>query len=203
MTRTITALYDTYDAAQRAVRALEASGVPSADISIVANNSENWRSGDRPANEAAHDSGTGAEIGALVGGVGGLLTGLGLIAIPGVGPVVAAGWLISAAAGAVAGAVVGGAAGGLVGALTTAGVPEHDAHVYAEGVRRGGTLVSARVEDGRAAQARLILDQHKSVDLAARGDAYRKQGWSTFDPSAPSYTADEVRKERSRYDAGL
>jgi hypothetical protein len=65
-----------------------------------------------------------------VGGAVGLLAGLGLLAIPGIGPVVAAGWLVSTAAGAAA----GGATGGLIGALTQAGVSEEDAHVYAEGV---------------------------------------------------------------------
>jgi hypothetical protein len=75
---------------------------------------------------------TGAGIGATVSGVGGLLTGLGLglMAIPGGGPVVAAGWLVATAVGAVGGAVVGGAASGIVGLLTGAGVPEHDANPF-------------------------------------------------------------------------
>ena len=142
MTQTVTALYDTYDSAASAVNALEAAGIPHSDISIVSNNVDNRYSKDRPTN-TAEDAGKGAGIGAAVGGVGGLLTGLGLLAIPGVGPVVAAGWLVATAAGAATGAVVGGAAGGLVGSLTGAGVPEHDAQFYAEGVRRGGNLVTA------------------------------------------------------------
>ena len=202
MTKTVTALYDTYDAAQTAVNALETSGVSRSDISIVANNGENWHQGDKASN-AADDAGKGAGIGAAVGGVGGLLTGLGLMAIPGVGPVVAAGWLVATAAGAVGGAIVGGAAGGLIGSLTEAGVPERDAHVYAEGVRRGGTLVSVRVDDSRVDAARAILQQHKSVDVNARGDAYRKTGWSSFDPASPPYSADEVKRERSRYDTRI
>ena len=197
MTRTITALYDTYPMASAAVRELEAAGVPHSDISIVANNSDNWHKGD--ASDAADDAGKGAGIGAAVGGLGGLLTGLGLMAIPGVGPVVAAGWLASTAAGALTGAAVGAAAGGLVGGLTDSGVPERDAHVYAEGVRRGGTLVTARVDDSRAASAQSILDRNKSVNVATRGEAYRASGWSSFDPAAPAYTADEVARERARY----
>ena len=98
----------------------------------------------------------GAGIGAAVGGIGGLLAGLGLIAIPGIGPVVAAGWLAATAAGAAGGALVGAAAGGLVGALTQAGVPENDAHVYAEGIRRGGTLVTAKVDEPLVPTARNI-----------------------------------------------
>jgi hypothetical protein len=79
--------------------------------------------------------------------------------IPGVGPVAAAGWLVASAAGAAGGAAVGGAAGGLVGTLKSAGVPERDANIYAEGVSRGGTLVAARVADAQAPSAREILQR--------------------------------------------
>ena len=201
MTQTVAALYDTYDSAVAAVNALEAAGIPHSDISIVSNNVDNQYGKDRPA-EAAKDAGKGAGVGAVVGGVGGLLTGVGLLAIPGVGPVVAAGWLVATAAGAATGAVVGGAAGGLVGSLTGAGVPEHDAHFYAEGVRRGGTLVTARADDARASAAREILQRYKSVDPAVRGAAYREGGWTSFDENAPAYTADQVAAERSRYLSG-
>jgi len=201
MTQTVTALYDTYDAAVSAVNDLEASGIPHADISLVSNNVDHRYDKDHPTNAAA-DAGTGAGIGAAVGGVGGLLTGLGLLAIPGVGPVVAAGWLVATAVGAVGGAVVGGAAGGIVGSLTSAGVPEHDANFYAEGVRRGGTLVTARVDDAREPTAREILQRHKWVDPTVRGTAYRQSGWTSFDESAPPYTPDQVAAERNRYVGG-
>lgn len=198
MTKTVSALYDTYDAAAAAVTALEISGVPHADISIVSNNADNWHKDDRKS-EAAEDAGKGAGIGAVLGGGAGLLAGLGMLAIPGVGPVVAAGWLAATAAGAAAGAAVGGAAGGIVGAMTDAGVAEDDAHVYAEGVRRGGTLVTARVDDNKAVGAQALLREHKAVDLNARGTTYRDAGWSSFDTTAPAYTPDEVQKERVRY----
>jgi hypothetical protein len=201
MTQTVTALYDTYDAAVFAVNDLEASGIPHADISLVSNNVDHRYDKDHPTNAAA-DAGTGAGIGAAVGGVGGLLTGLGLLAIPGVGPVVAAGWLVATAVGAVGGAVVGGAAGGIVGSLTGAGVPEHDANFYAEGVRRGGTLVTARVDDAREPTAREILQHHKWVDPTVRGAAYRGGGWASFDEKAPAYTRDQVAAERARYVGG-
>ncbi len=153
MTKVISKLYPTYERAQAAVRDLEAAGVASGDISIVSNNSDNWfssngtpkrvdRDGDG-VDDRAEGAGKGAGVGAAVGGAAGLLAGLGLLAIPGVGPVVAAGWLVATAAGAAA----GGLTGGIIGALTQAGVSEEDAHVYAEGVRRGGTLVTARVDD--------------------------------------------------------
>jgi hypothetical protein len=121
------------------------------------------------------------------------------MAIPGVGPVVAAGWLVATAVGAAGGAVVGGAAGGLVGSLTSAGVPEHDANFYAEGVRRGGTLVAARVPDGQASLAREILGRYRWVDPAERSAAYRQSGWTTFDENAPVYTPEQIAAERARY----
>ena len=94
---------------------------------------------------------------------------------------------------------MGGAAGGIVGSLTGAGVPERDANFYAEGVRRGGTLVTARVDDARAPIAREILQRHKWVDPAVRSATYREGGWTSFDESAPPYTPEQVAAERGRY----
>lgn len=199
----VSGLFDNYDDALTAVNKLQALGVDRANISLVANNADDWygrRTGETHTDShAGEGAATGAGIGAVVGGAGGLLAGLGLLAIPGIGPVVAAGWLAATGAGAVAGAAAGGAVGGLVGALTSEGVPEERAHVYAEGVRRGGTLVSARVPDDRASEAQAILDNEASVDLSARERLYREEGWSRFDPDAPVYTSEEVVRERSRY----
>jgi len=142
--QTVTGLYDNYDDARTVVSELEDEGISSSDISIVG------RKGETNETYAAEGAATGAGVGAVVGGAGGLLAGLGMLAIPGVGPVVAAGWLAATVAGAAAGAVAGGAAGGIIGSLTSAGVDEDDAHVYAEGVRRGSTLVSVRVDDDQA-----------------------------------------------------
>jgi hypothetical protein len=194
--KTVTGLFDNYDDAAEAVGELEATGIPHSDISIVANNSDDWYNGSR--SEAAEDAGAGAGIGAVVGGAGGLLTGLGIMAIPGVGPVVAAGWLAATATGIVAGAVAGGAVGGLVGSLTESGVPEGDAHVYAEGVRRGGTLVSAKVDDDLVADAEQILGQSRSVDLAERRSSYEADGWTGFNANAGEYVPDEVDRESAR-----
>jgi hypothetical protein len=204
MTTTISRLYNSYDQAAQAVRDLEAAGVPHADISIVANNSDNWYSQNGGAkrvdrdrdgvDDRAEGAGAGAGIGAGVGGAAGLLAGLGLLAIPGVGPVVAAGWLVATAAGAATGAL----AGGIVGALTQAGVSDEDAQVYAEGIRRGGTLVTARVNDADASRLGATLDR-SSLRTSDLRSSYSKSGWKSFDQSATPYTADQVRKERSLY----
>jgi hypothetical protein len=205
MTKTISRLYGSYDRASQAVRDLEAAGVPHNDISIVANNADDWygqngngaRRVDRDrdgVDDRAEGAGAGAGIGAAVGGTAGLLAGLGLMAIPGVGPVVAAGWLVATAAGAAAGGVTG----GIIGALTQAGVSEDEAHVYAEGVRRGGTLVTARVSDADAARLESVLDRAalRTSDLRS---SYQKAGWRSFDPKSKPYTADEVRQYRSAW----
>lgn len=195
--KTITGLFDDYTDASAAVSALEARGIPSSEISIVSNNvGDHHKRGD---SDAADSAGTGAGIGALVGGAGGLLTGLGIMAIPGVGPVVAAGWLAATALGAVTGAVAGGAAGGLIGALTDSGVPEEHAHVYAEGVRRGGTLVTARVEDSLQLEAEAILKRSNWVDPVERRQAYSEQGWTKFDDAAQPYGPTDIEQERNRY----
>jgi hypothetical protein len=207
MTVTISRLYDSYGDAQKAVQRLEAAGVPHSDISIVANNSDNWYGGDNKVDrdrdrdgvdDRAEGAGTGAGIGAGVGGTAGLLAGLGLLAIPGLGPVVAAGWLAATAVGAAAGA----ATGGIVGALTQAGVSKEDADRYAEGVRRGGTLVSARVADADRTRLEAALDQ-SAVNLRDRSAAWQKSGWKSFDPASKPYGVDELRAERQRYGGSL
>lgn len=196
--RTVTGLYDSYDDARAAVKALEDAGVSSDDISIVSRK-DGKNDVEGQGNNAAEGAGTGAGIGAVAGGAGGLLASLGMLAIPGVGPVVAAGWLAATAAGAVAGAVAGGAAGGIVGAMIESGVPEKDAHLYAEGIRRGGSLVVAKVDEDKAASAEAILTRSRSVDLSERRAAYANEGWSEFDQSADPYTADQIDAERGRY----
>jgi hypothetical protein len=211
MTVTISRLYDDYATASRAVQELAAAGVPRSEISVVASNADNWYAGhdaaaDRTArggkidrdrdgtDDRAEGAAVGAGIGATLGGAAGLLAGLGLLAIPGLGPVVAAGWLAATAAGAAA----GGATGGIIGALGESGIGEDEAHVYAEGVRRGGTLVSARVPDSDRVRLEGVLNR-SAVNIRDRGAAYRKAGWKGFDPSAQPYTPDQVRKERELY----
>jgi hypothetical protein len=187
-TRTVTGLYDSYDAATQTVRDLEAANIPHSDISIVAHESTGG---------AAVGAETGASAGAVIGGGAGLLAGLGILAIPGVGPVVAAGWLVATAVGAIAGAAAGGATGGLIGSLTSAGVSRDDASFYAEGVRRGGTLVTARVDEEHITTVETIMNRHGRIDRATREHVYRDAGWQGFDEKSVPYTPAEVARERS------
>ena len=199
--RAVTALFDSYATAAAAVERLEAAGIPHADISIVASNPEDGPVASAPGTSApagqdeaygagasaAGESvvgatGTGAAIGTVLGGGAGLLAGLGLLAIPGVGPVIAAGWLVAT----LTGAGVGAAAGGLIGGLTGAGLSANEAEAYAEGVRRGGTLVTVRTEETLAERALVLLDQAGSIDLDERADGWRETGWTggTVGPAA-------------------
>jgi len=181
--KTITAFFDRYEDASEAVRRLEAAGISHRNISLIASDE-----GDRYSSHASrtfdgtnhHDdevsdgAGTGATVGTLAGGGAGLLAGLGMLAIPGLGPVVAAGWLVSTLVGAGAGAAIG----GLTGALIDAGVDENDAHAYAEGIRRGGALVTVRASDTEVDRIVDILDDEGTVDFDERETTWRFEGWT-------------------------
>lgn len=217
MSKTITRLFDSHTEALAAVEDLERAGVDYGKISIVSNNSDNWHQGHTHAggapaaagplgdrngdgeNDVAEGAGKGAATGGLIGGGAGLLAGLGMLAIPGLGPVVAAGWLVSTAVGAAVGAAAGGATGGLLGALKEAGHSDEEANVYSEGVRRGGTLISVKCDDHHVDQVRSILEGQRGVDAAIRAASYRESGWSSFDDTAAPFGADEIRRERELY----
>ena len=205
-TRTIARMYDTYADAAQVVNDLEAAGIPHSEISMVAHDAARGDAtpvtGESHAGEttgSASGVGAGASVGTLIGGGAGLLAGLGSLAIPGVGPVVAAGWLIAT----LTGAGVGAAAGGLLGSLTGAGVSQDEAQVYAEGVRRGGTLVTVRADDEKAATVERVMAERRPVDWQQRESDYKGSGWDKYDPKAPAYTTSEVQAERDRVRAGL
>jgi hypothetical protein len=187
----ISRVFDSYDQGRRAVQAIEAAGFSGVEISLVANKYVSPEFSDV---EAASAPATGAGVGGVLGGSAGFLAGLGLLAIPGLGPVVAAGWLAATAVGAAAGA----AAGGLVGALVGAGMSHDEANAYVETIRRGGTLVSVRVRTDEVAQVRAILDRFMPVDPDRRLDEYRREGWTGFDPEAPPYRRGAGESERIR-----
>ena len=188
---TMSKVYDSYAQAQSTVEELERAGIAAADVSLVANK---YVSDKYDNVEESTATETGAGVGAAVGGGVGLLAGLGLLAIPGLGPVVAAGWLAATAVGAIGGAITG----GLVGALVEAGVPEAEAHVYSEAVRRGGTMVTVRYDDTRDTEVRAIMSRWQPIDASERRTAYEKEGWKAFDASAPVYKPNESEIERMR-----
>ena len=206
MTQTLTHVYSDYATADETVRELKAAGLGDSHIGIVASNADGWhKPGSSDVNpkhdkdrdgkdDRAEGAATGGGLGAIAGGAAAVAAGLGLLAIPGIGPVVAAGWLASLAAGAVA----GGAAGGIIGALVESGTSKENAALYAEALRRGGAIVTAKVADDDAAKYKAIMSR-KAFDVTARENAYRASGWKGYDVGAPAYTADEARRERELY----
>jgi hypothetical protein len=198
MTITVVRFFDRARDALIVARELEDSGIARDDISIIANNSEDWYHDNRiderriehHRHEHEHGAGAGAAMGGLLGGGAGVLAGLGMLAVPGIGPLVAAGWLATAVAGAATGAV----AGGLVGALTDSGVSKEDAKAYAAGVRRGGALVMARVPAARAGQVEAIMERRSSIEGRTLRDYYDRLGWEGLDDDA--YDEKAIRAER-------
>ena len=203
MANTIVALYDDMDTAHKVVRDLRDMGVDNNRISLVAQDATGeYGKNVTTRTDTSDGASTGAGVGAVVGGIGGLLVGLGALTIPGIGPVLAAGPLataVSALLGAGAGAVAGSVAGGLLGALIDMGLPEEHAGYYAEGVRRGGALVTVEADDTNLERVRGVMDRYHPVDIHQRVEAWRQTGWKGYDPSAKPYTADQMQKERQSY----
>ena len=183
MPKTVIGLFDNLNEARQVVQELIDNGFHSDDIGIVVQHDgevTTERRGERTSGAAV-----GAGAGAALGGLGGLLVGLGALTIPGIGPVIAAGPIATT----LAGAGIGATAGGLIGALTDLGVPEEEAHYYAEGVRRGGALVTVDAADDMADRAADIMQRYGAVDLDERAAQWRQSGWSRFDPDAAPYQA--------------
>jgi hypothetical protein len=156
MARTVAGLFDTDEAARNAVRDLEEAGIPARDISLIANNTgDHWNSvllpryGDTTALTTA-----GPGVGGIVGSGADLLAGIGMLSVPGLGPVVAAGWLTSTAP----------VAGGIIDLLVGADIAPELAQIYAEGIRRGGSLIAVRTNDDRIPAARVALSRNGAID---------------------------------------
>jgi hypothetical protein len=201
MATTVIGLYDRLEDAQNAVSELVSAGFPREDISIVAADTEGKFKTyvGAPDEEVGEGVATGAGVGAAVGGLGGLLVGLGALVIPGIGPVLAAGPIASALIGAGVGAGVGAVTGGLIGALVDVGVPEEQANLYAEGVRRGGTLVKVTAPEDRSNEATRIMNRFNPIDIDQRATTWRSEKWSRFDPNATPYTQTDFEREHSRF----
>jgi hypothetical protein len=174
-------MYHSYEDARAVVDDLEQAGIPDSDISLVANADAHGRYGGIVRDEK--NTGTGAGVGAVAGGVlgggAGLLAGIGALAIPGVGPVVAAGWLIAT----LAGAGIGAASGGLVGSLTSAGLSRDEAQVYSEGVKRGSSLVTVRAEEADAPRVETILGKRGAAGWQDYRASYGAD-WKGFDATS-------------------
>lgn len=149
--RKVVGVFNTVEQARRAVEDLKAGGYAPENISLVAKDSSKVEYLAETTDAVADNTAAGAVTGGLIGGLGGLLLGLGALAIPGLGPIVAAGPL----AATLTGAAAGGLTGGLVGALTGIGVTEDEAIAYERNFNDGNVLV---LVDSDEAHDKLVYD---------------------------------------------
>jgi len=199
--QTLVALYHDFDDAQNAVDELVRGGVDRNRISLVANNATgeytNYVNSDYDSEDAVTAE-QGAAFGAASGGIIGALAGLGPLAIPGIGPVIAAGPLVAALTGGAIGALAGAPTGGLVaGLVKTHHMDAEDAELYAEGIRRGDTLLTVQVDDSDVSRTRDILNKYSPSDVHNEASTWRSEGWSRFDESTTPRPED-VKTYRSR-----
>lgn len=189
--------FDTFAAASKAAEKLISAGFMQSDINVISNNTGRPGASDNLESKRVDEAdgvASGALAGGALGGVAGVAIGLMGLAIPGIGPILAAGTLATVLAGAGAGAV----AGGLIGGLTDMGISDDNAHFYAESVRRGGALLTIRTDNSRTAEAELILEDAGAIDIEDRVELWRSQGWKGFDSSAAPYSYDDIERERAR-----
>jgi len=201
MSKTVVGLFDDFSHAQSVVNDLESAGFPRDQISIVTH--EHGVSHGTTASSAGADHGHGvvggvvggAAKGGVIGGLTGLAASLVMLAIPGVGPALAVGPL----AATLSGATLGATGGGIIGGLTGLGIPKDEAGYYAEGIRRGSTLVSVNTDDARADAAIAIFNRHNPVDIDERGSHYASTGYTGYNENAPHYTPEQITAERNNY----
>jgi len=162
-------IYPSYASVENGVDSLKAAGFRSTDISVLF--PENVGSKDfahEKGTKAPEGAATGAGSGAVVGGALGWLVGIGALAIPGLGPFIAAGPIMAALAGAGAGGVLGGTAGALIGM----GIPEYEAKRYEGRVREGGILLSVHSDSSEwTKRAKQVLETTGAQDISSTGES--------------------------------
>ncbi len=161
-------IYKTRSQAEQAVDSLMAAGYTNNDISVLLPDTTSSKEFAHEKNTKAPEGATtGVATGGVVGGTLGLLAGIGALAIPGVGPLIAAGPIM----GALAGLGVGGAVGGLIGALVGMGIPEYEAKRYEGRIKEGGILLSVHCDSSdEVSRAKDILKQTGADDIASAGE---------------------------------
>jgi hypothetical protein len=179
MNKTIVALFDDITVARQVVEDLVKADFPRTSINLITNDAQNqysrYLSKDYTPKSDAVTAGEGAGFGAVVGTLTGILVGLTALMIPGLGLAIVAGPIVGGLTGVVAGALTG----GIVGALIKSGVLEDEAPYYAEGIRRGGTLISIQTSDTLRAED--IMARYGTINIHERIHLWRLAGWKGFD----------------------
>jgi uncharacterized membrane protein len=165
-THTVVGVYDGPSHAEQALNGLKDAGFTPEQVSVVAKDQRDVKQMADNSDMAGEGAATGAVTGGVLGGLAGFLVGISAMVIPGIGPIVGTGILVST----LAGAGIGAATGGLVGALAGQGVPEEDARGYEEHVKGGRILLTVHAEtDQQAQEAHRILDTGRGSDVRAYG----------------------------------
>jgi hypothetical protein len=153
----------------RIANRLTNAGFDPSDVSVLASDRRGVRElGHKNSTKAPEGAATGVGAGAILGGAVGWLVGIGALAIPGVGPLVAAGPILAA----LSGIALGGAVGGLTGALVGMGIPEYEAQLYEDKLRKGNILLSVHAEAmEQAARARQIFVEEEAEDISVGNEA--------------------------------
>jgi hypothetical protein len=175
-------IYKTQFDAERAVDALKIAGFAASDISVLMpQNDSTHEFAHKKDTKAPEGATAGTATGAVVGGGLGWLVGIGALAIPGVGPFIAAGPIMAA----LAGAGIGGAVGGLTGALVGMGIPEYEAKRYEGFVKDGGILLSVHSDNAdETKRAKTVLEQTGAKDIASSSEV--KGDKDTVRPVTPA-----------------
>ena len=162
-------IYKSADQAERAVDSLISAGFPSANISVLLPDTRSTKEfAHEKATKAPEGTAAGVTAGGVIGGTIGVLAGVGALAIPGIGPFIAAGPIMAG----LAGLGVGGAVGGLVGALVGIGIPEYEAKRYEGYVKGGGTLLSVHCDTSeQISRAKDLLKGTGATDIASTGES--------------------------------
>jgi hypothetical protein len=162
-------IYPSAVAAERAVDALIAAGFASADISVLLPDSRSTKAfAHEKDTKAPEGTAVGVTTGGAIGGTLGVLAGVGMLAIPGIGPFIAAGPIMAG----LAGLGVGGAVGGFVGALIGMGIPEYEAKRYEGRVKGGGTLLSVHCDTSEEiSRAKDMLKSTGAEDIASTSES--------------------------------
>jgi hypothetical protein len=186
-------IYSTRQDAEMAVDAMRAAGFRAGDISVLFPDNEGTKDiGHEKHTKAPEKATAGAAIAGIAGGAVGWLAGIGALAIPGIGPFIAAGPIMAALAGLGAGSVVG----GLTGALIGAGIPEYEAKRYEGRIRNGGILLSVHCDDDlMISRAKELLKHTGAQDIAAAAEGRVRGGPSE---SAPVHDHDDRRHVTER-----
>jgi hypothetical protein len=174
-------IYATPNTAESAVDHILAKGFQNSAISVLLPDDESTRAfAHEKHTKAPEGTATGVTAGGVVGGSLGLLAGIGALAIPGVGPLIAAGPIMAS----LAGLGIGGAVGGLVGALVGMGIPEYEAKRYEGAVKGGGTLLSIHCDTSEQIDAaKAALKETGAADISSTGETASKDtagGRGTF-----------------------